>query len=226
MLAVPPGRAEKSLNNAGTEAFNTQTDNSLLPYHHFGTVTSQAALYFAVSISLCDHFWDINLSTVNSSEPTVSTCYKLFDQIQGQSTEQEQVSLESHSASAALVCPRAPTPTSSSPWPFRLPGSGNSNPTAQKSHTLNIPNLLQHKLLFYNTSCSLSPAPRLLWRVCSSLLPLSAQPWLCTAPHCTCVVAKYCNTLPREAWDMCLINTSMVQVAGEATKPESLQLHF
>lgn len=219
MLAVRPGRAEKSLNKAGTEAFNTQTDNSLLPYHHFGTVTSQAALHFAGSISLCDHFWDINLSTVNSSEPTVSTCYKLFDQIQGQSIEQEQVSLESHSASAALVCPRAPTPTSSSPGPSGSQGQA----TATQLHRNHTHWTSQ---TFCNTSCSLSPAPRLLWRVCSSLLPLTAQPWLCTAPHCTCVVAKYCNTLPRKAWDMCLINTSMVQVAGEATKPESLQLHF
>lgn len=56
MLAVPPGRAEKSLNNAGTEAFNTQNYHSLLPYHHFGTMTFQAPLYSAVSISFCNNF--------------------------------------------------------------------------------------------------------------------------------------------------------------------------
>lgn len=185
-------------------------------------MTSQAPPYFAVSVSFCDHFWDINLSTGNSSKPTVSTWYKLFDQIQGHSA----VTWTGHSGVPLRECYPCYLQSSNShqllSLAFQAAGS-QGHTTATQLHINHTHWTYQ---TFYNTSCSLSPTSRLLWRACSFLLPLTTQPWLCTAPHCTCVVAKYCNTLPRKAWDMCLINTSMVQVAGEATKPESPQLHF
>lgn len=114
------------------------------------TMTPHAPPYFAISITFCDHFWGINLSTSNSSKPTISTCYKLSsDQIQGQSTGKMNRSVWSPTLDVLPLLPPerqflpAPLPD---PSGSRQPGSNNSMPTAHKSHTLNTPNLLQHKL--------------------------------------------------------------------------------